>query len=705
MRHRSKIAAKHRERAATLGPEQRFYYARIGLMLILLTTFLVYQPALHGGMLIDDEGNITSPSLQPISGLYHIWFDPTVTAQYYPVVHTAFWLEHRLWGDSFVGYHLVTLIWHASSVTLLYFILRQLFVPGAMLAAAIFALHPVMVESVAWMCEQKNTLSTMFYLTAMLMYLKFDATRLRSHYVFALALFVLALLTKTITVTLPAALLVIFWWQRGRVEWRRDVKPLLPFFVVGAATGLVTILVERSYFHGQESDFALTFAQRFLLAGRAIWFYLGKLIWPERLMFTYPRWTIDPRQWWQWIFPIAALGITLGLWLVRKRWRWPLAGWLFFCGTLLPAIGFANVYMFVITFVADHMQYLASLGIIVPAAAAVSLGVGRLRLSARWVGVGICVLLCGSLAIVSRQQSRLYGDVVTYYETLLAGNPDSWLAHNNLGLALSAQGKPQEAFDHYRAAVRIKPNFAIAHLNLGTLHADAGRHSEAIAEFRTALESEPNDPQSLNGIGFALINTGHPAEATQHLRRAIELDAGYADAHNNLGIALGTAGQVGEAIKEFQQALAINNNFSDAHSNWGIVLANIGDKSSAIDHFRQAVQLNPNHAKAHFNLAALLAEAGKTPESISHFEQSIRIHPGFVEAYSGLAQGLASANRGNDAIKVAQKGIEVARSANQLAAAEQLDQWLQHYQNELRRTADTAHADLNPQAQGPAQTQ
>jgi len=562
-----------------------------------------------------------------------------------------------------------------------------------------------MVESVAWMCEQKNTLSTMFYLSAMLMYLKFDASRRRTLYFFAIGLFALALLTKTITVTFPAALLVIFWWRRGRVEWRRDVTPLLPFFALSAAIGLVTIWVERSYFHGQEANFTLTLAQRFLLAGRAIWFYLGKLLWPEGLMFTYPRWTIDPSQWWQWMFPIAALGVTVVLWLSRKRWRSPLAGWLFFCGTLLPGIGFANVYMFVITFVADHMQYLASLGIIVPAASAVALGARRLPLSARWVGVGICVLLCGSLAVLSRQQSRLYGDVVTYYETLLAGNSDSWLAHNNLGLALSGQGKPLEAIEHYRAAVRIKPNFALAHRNLGAIHADAGRHAEAIAEFSTALESERDDPQSLNGLGLALVNTGRPVEAVAKLRRAIELDPGYAEAHNNLGIALGTNGDVANAIKEFQRALEIKKDFANAHSNWGIVLAGVGQKSPAIEQFKQALRLDPNNANAHFNLASVLTEVGERQESIRHWEQGIRIRPDFVQAYSSLAKELASANRANDAIKVAQKGIEVARSTNQAAAAGQLDEWLKQYQTELRPAAEAASSGSTTQAPEPARTQ
>jgi tetratricopeptide (TPR) repeat protein len=569
----------------------------------------------------------------------------------------------------------------------LYFILRRLEVPGALLAAAIFALHPVTVESVAWMCEQKNTLSTMLYLSAILMYVKFDASRLRLYYLLALGFFVLALLAKTVTVTFPAALLVILWWKRGRVEWQRDVKPLLPFFAMSAAIGVITVWVEQTYFHGEEANFSLTFAQRFLLAGRAIWFYLGKLAWPEGLMFTYPRWSIDPRQWWQWIFPVAVLGTTLALWSIRRRWRAPLAGWLFFCGTLLPGIGFANVYMFVITYVADHMQYLASLGIIVPVAAAVAVGVAELPRPARWVGVGLGIFLSGSLALASRQQSRPYGDVAAYYETLLDGNPNSWLAHNNLGLALSEQGKTREAFDHYQAAVRLKPNFALAHRNLGAIHADAGRHAEAIAEFRKALESEPKDPQSLHGLALALINTGHPDEAIECLHRALELRPDYAEAHNKLGIALAIEGEVDSAIKEFQRALEINNNLASAHSNWGRVLADNGQKLQAIEHFRQAARFDPNDASAHFNLAVLLDEAGQLQESISHFEGAIRLRADFVEAYSGLAQSLASANRASEAITIAQKGIEVARSKNQTAAADQLDGWLKHYQIELQRAA------------------
>ncbi len=362
------------------------------LAIICLITYLAYRPAIHGGMVWDDDDNITRPELQSIDGLFRIWFDPTATAQYYPLVHTVFWVEHKLWGDAYSGYHRMNVLWHCLSVVLLYVVLKRLKIPGALLAAAIFALHPVMVESVAWITEQKNTLSTTLYLAAILLYLRFDESRSRTHYFIALGLFALAILTKTVVVTLPVAMLIVFWWQRGTLSWRRDLLPLAPFFAISFASGLATIWVERTYVQSEIERYDLTFVQRFLLAGRDIWFYLSKLAWPSNLTFIYPRWTIDPAQWWQWNFPIAAIGTTIGLWLVRKRWRGPLAAWLLFCGTLFPVLGFVNVYMFAYTYVADHLQYLASLGMIVLASAGIALGLARLRLPARRVGIALCIV-------------------------------------------------------------------------------------------------------------------------------------------------------------------------------------------------------------------------------------------------------------------------------------------------------------------------
>ena len=325
-------------------------------------TLVSYWPALHGGLVWDDDAHVTKAALRSLSGLGEIWTNLRATQQYYPLLHSAFWVEHRLWGDATLGYHLANVALHATAALLLVLCLRRLGVPGAGLAGLLFAVHPVCVESVAWISEQKNTLSLVFYLLSALAYPRFDRDRGRSAYLLAFVLFVLALLTKTVTATLPAALLVILWWQRGRLSLRRDAAPLAPWFLLAAASGLFTSWVERVVIGAQGAPFDLGPLQRCLLAGRVIWFYLGKLLWPANLMFVYPHWdaAASALGWARCL--AAALLLTGALFLLRKRSRGPLAAWLFFTGSLFPALGFFNVYPFLFSYVADHFQYLACLG-------------------------------------------------------------------------------------------------------------------------------------------------------------------------------------------------------------------------------------------------------------------------------------------------------------------------------------------------------
>ena len=263
------------------------------LLALLLVTLAAYYPAWHGGLLWDDDAHITRVDLRSLHGLSRIWFDIGATQRYYPVTHSAFWVLHRLFGDATLGYHLLNISLHATAAFLFAVILRRLAVPGAVLAAFIFALHPVHVESVAWITELKNTLSGVLYLSAALAYLRFDMDRRRQWYALALGLFALALLSKTVTATLPAALLVVFWWQRGQLRLREDVLPLLPFFAFGIIGGAVTSWVERTHIGAAGAAFDLSLIERALIAGRAIWFYLAKLVWPANLVFVYPRWNID----------------------------------------------------------------------------------------------------------------------------------------------------------------------------------------------------------------------------------------------------------------------------------------------------------------------------------------------------------------------------------------------------------------------------
>ncbi len=586
--------------------------ALIGLAPVLLTTFLVYLPALRGGILWDDDSNLTRPELQSFSGLYRIWFDPTATSQYYPLVNTAFWLEHKLWSDAVLGYHLASLFWHMLAVLLVYLLLQKLEIPGGLLAAAIFALHPVMVESVAWMTEQRNTLSAVFYLGALFAFLEFGESHRRGYYFSALGLFALALLTKTATVTLPVALLVIFWWRRGTLSWRREVLPLIPFFVIGAAMGLLTMWVERIFVGANGADFELTFPERFLLAGRAVWFYLAKLAWPNNLTFIYPRWTIDTTKWWQWLFPIAAVLATVALWGVRKRARAPLAAWLFFCGTLFPVLGFLNVYYFVFSFVADHFQYLASLGMIALAASAATVWLERRSEPVRLVGNVFFVILAGALAVLSVRQTQMYADTISLYQATLERNATCWLAHNNLGLALFAKDRRDEAMDHYRQALRFKPDYFLAHNNLANALVAAGRYPEAINELRAALAVKPDDPLALNGLGVALVHVGQLPEAIETLRNALRADPNLAMAHTNLGFALHDSGDIPRATEQFRRALEIDPDSVGAHINFGNLLVDSGNAEEGIRHFEEALRLQPNQADIHNNLGERYARSGNS---------------------------------------------------------------------------------------------
>jgi hypothetical protein len=322
----------------------------------------------------------------------------------------------------------------------------------------------------------------------MLAYLKFDESRQRSCYFASLGLYVLGLLTKPPMIAMmPAALLVIFWWQRGDVSWKRDVSPLVPFFVLGALGGLMTAWMERKVVGAEGVAFDLTLLQRCLLAGRVIWFYFGKLVWPVDLVFMYPRWNIDPRQWWQWLYPLTTLGVFAGLWRVRRRWRGPLAACLLFVGTLTPVLGFLNVYPFIFSFVADHFQYMASLGIIALISAGMAIGLERASPPIRRAGVALCILLVGTLAVLTSKQCRMYTDVTTLYRTIVGRNPDAWAAQNNLGTILSAQGRHHEAIEHYREAVRVRPDYFQGHFNLGMALATTGQLPEAFENLHKAV--------------------------------------------------------------------------------------------------------------------------------------------------------------------------------------------------------------------------
>lgn len=693
--------------------ERQRAHVWIGLALVLLATCIAYLPSLDGRVLWDDDAHITRPELQSLDGLRRIWFEPGATQQYYPLLHSAFWVEHWLWGDAVEGYHAVNLLWHLVAVWLVYVVLVRLRIPGALLAAAIFALHPVMVESVAWITEQKNTLSAVFYLVAMFVYLQFDDSRRGSLYAMAGVLFILGLLTKTVTATLPAALLVIFWWQRGKLSWKRDVLPLVPFFAIGAVAGVATAWIERRMIGAEGVDFGLSLVQRSLLAGRVIWFYLAKLVWPANLVFVYPRWSIDPHVWWQWLFSVSVVAVTAALWAIRRRSRGPLAGWLFFVGTLFPVLGFLNVYPFLYSYVADHFQYLASLGPIVLVAAGVSVVISRLPADRNWLAVAACVAVISILAALTWQQGRMYADNMALYQATLDRNPDCWMAHFNIAWLQAEAGKTDDAVAHYRATLRLRPAFADAHNNLGRVLIDAGRFAEAAAECRAATELKPDMHQAFNNLGIALDHEGHYAEALEAQRHAIRIRPDFAESYENMGNTLLRLGKSAEALAAIREAVRLQPDDAEARNNLGTVLAETGKTEDAIEQFRQAARLAPNDPKAHANLGKMLmdtdqlaeaadqlqqalalapdrgdlhnclgevlAKTGRGPDAIEHFAAAVQYDPNLAEAYLNLAQSLAATNRPQEALAAAERGLAVARATHQPEALQAIEAWLKEF--------------------------
>jgi protein O-mannosyl-transferase len=637
-----------------------------------IATLLAYQPAWHGTPIWDDDAHITKAELRSTDGLIRIWSEPGATQQFYPLVHSVFWVAYRLWGENATGYHLLNILLHAAAALLLVRVLRKLEIPGAWLAAGIFALHPIEVESVAWITELKNTLSGFLYLGAALAYLEFDRGRSRWAYAGALGLFLLGLMAKSVVATLPAALLVVFWWKRGTLSVRRDALPLAPFFVLGIAAGLFTVWMERTFIGASGSEFAFSFVERCLIAGRVFWFYLATLLWPSNLMFIYPRWTIDASVWWQYLYPATAFLTALVCWLLRHRARWPLAALLFYGGTLFPALGFLNVYPFRYSFVADHFQYLAGLAPICLAAA----GAARffpLRLSP--FAPLVCAAALLPLGFLSWRQSHIYASYETLWRATLERNPSCWLARNNLGTVLLYKGMFSEAIASYEAAIALKPDYAEAHYNAGTAFSQKGSLPEAITHYRAALRLQPDYPDADLNLGTALAREGRLAEAMACFENAIKSRPAFPAAHYNLGIALYQRGHVNGAIQHFQTALASQPDYSEAHRNLAVALVGEGRLAEAISHYEQVVKTHPQKAVVANDLAWLLATGPQ--QALRNGARAIdlaRLAVGNSEnanpiALRTLAAALAETGRFSAAAETASRALSSVPPGSPLSAA------------------------------------
>lgn len=630
-------------------------------------TLAAYQPAWYGGLLWDDVAHLTPPALTSWHGLGQIWTDFTVTQQYYPVVNSAFWLMNRLWGHATLGYHLVNILLHASTAMLLAQLLRRWSVRGAFVAAAIFALHPVHVESVAWMSELKNTLSGVCYLLAATAYVRFDETRDRRAYALALGAFILALGCKTVTATLPGALLIVIWWRRGRIEWRRDVLPLLPFFATGLAAGVGTAWLEYAWVGAQGGSFELTMLERVLLAGRAAWFYAGTIVWPVGLMFNYPRWSISQGVWWQYLFPLALAAVLAGLWAIRERTRAPLAAALFFLCTLFPALGFVNVYPFRYSFVADHFQYLASLGLIAAVAA------GLVAAARRWrpglPEAAIAVIVAAPLFVLTYLESRQYANSDVLYRTTMARNPSSLLATNNLAGDLLDRGPESlaEAERLAQAAVRIDPQDAAAHNNLGLAWHKMGRTDAALREHRETVRLNPKMAAGWVNIAIELAALGQTEEAAQAYETSLRIFPNQPKVLHNLAIVLVGLGRVDEAVGRMREAARLSPDSPDILQNLADTLQAKGDADGALAAYAAVLRLKPDSGQTHYNIAVALMRAGRREEALGALQEAARLMPESGLVQMSLATVLMSLNRPEEALPHfarAIQTIEPARAAD-----------------------------------------
>ena len=605
------------------------------VLMLAAVTVLAYRPAWNGGFIWDDDDYVTNNELLTApDGLRRIWFSFDSPSQYFPLVYTTFRFERALWGLNPTGYHWTNLLLHVGNALLVWRLLARLKIPGAALTAIIFGLHPVQVESVAWITERKNVLMGCFFLLALLAWTAFVEPARKRRWLFyglALGFYVLALSAKTTACTLPAALLLVLWWQKKPINWRRILQ-VAPFVLLGLAAGLLTVWWERQHQGTSRAIFPfLNPIERLLVASRAVWFYLWKLIWPAKLTFIYPRWNVAPADPADYVWVGALVALCALIFIARGRFgRGPEVAIAFCIATLAPMLGFIMLYTFRFTFVADHYQYLACIGPIALGAASWSRLAAATKYNSRLFYAGVLIVMV-VLAILTRRQSAMYGNIEALWRTTLARNSTCWMAHNNLGIVLFQKGEIDEAIAQYRTTLQLQPDFGDAEYNLGNALLHKGEDDEAILHCEKAVRMQPNDPDAQVAFANALL---------ENQRRE-------------------------EAIVHYHQALAIRPRYFLAHYGLGRAFLEKGENEAAIAHCLAAVSIEPNQADAQATLAVALDQTGRTAEAITHYEKALAISPESVAAANNLAWLLATSP--DAALRRGDKALELAQRADQLS--------------------------------------
>ena len=629
--------------SATPGKANRFLgsFSRRGALAVLALALLAgvcYLPAmLWGGLIWDDFIWFQSPAVLEWSGLGSIWSWPSVIEgekHYWPLTYTTFWLEHKIWGLEPTGYHVVNVLLHLLNSLLLWRLLLRLAVPGAWVVAAVFVAHPLNVESVAWIIERKDVLSGLFYLTAVLVWLRFLDQPRAWRYTLALLLFVAGLLSKSIVVTLPAGLLIVQWWRAGRITGK-DLKRLAPFFLVAL---LITLADLYSYDPGRH-NLDYSWPERVLIASRALWFYVGKLVWPTDLSVIYPRWNISLGDPWGWLYLAAALVLAAVLWFARHRiGRGPLAGVLFFVVTLSPVLGFVNHGYMEYSMAADRFQYLAGIGVSAVLVGAAVHGACRLPGRLKMGATGLLVVLLALLGTRTWRQAGIYRENVIFFNHIISRNPEARNAHRNLSIDLIRAGRLEEALAAARIAVGKRPDFTEPYFLRGEILVRLNRLDDAKKNFRRVLEIDPRQAKKLNNFAEFCFEQKRYREALDLFRMVLEVDPDNATTHSNVGAILHSLGRIDEVEEHFLRALQIAPRHKEVLGNLAWLRFEQKRYREALDLFRALLEVDPGNATTHSDIGVTLHHLGQSEAALRSFKQALSLDPTLETARTNLKE-------------------------------------------------------------------
>ncbi len=631
----------------------------IGVAIIFVAASIAYLPSLSGGFILDDDTLITVNKLIEASdGLFRFWCNTEAT-DYWPMTNTTFWIEWRLWGTNATCYRITNLIMHIIESLLIWLILRKLSIPGAFLGGLIFAIHPVNVESVAWISSRKNLTAMFFFLASILCYLKMDPlsacgqSQNRNYspmtnrwYWMSVTAFVLAMLGKGSVAVLPVLLLGINWWQRPLT--RKDLLQLVPFFIIAAVLTIVNVWFQK---HGQEQIIRnADFLERLLGAGGVVWFYLEKALLPLNLSFVYQQWHIQYGNMLWWLPLLAAVVATVVLWQFRQTWgRHLLFAWSFFCISLVPVMGFIDVGFMKHSLVSDHYQHIAILSVIGLAVAGWHQWRRQMQGVKRLAANIAATFVVSMLMLLTWQQSWFYRDAVMLYRKTIQNNPEC----------------------------------SIIYYELGSKMVETGRFAEAMEYYQQVLKRNPKDTHSYCNIGYCLSMLGRSPEAIEYMKQALRLEPTDANTYVNLANVISKTGELSEALDYCRQALRLKPDFPEAHYNMGNILRQKKMNQDAIEHYREALMLKPNFPEAHNGMGLALVQAGQYQEAITHFQQAVSYAPDYVNAWKNLAFAYAMSNKSAEAVSSAQKALDLAQSKHQSAMAEEIEVWLNSYRASL----------------------